>query len=155
ARWSLPLVGTPKMVTLTREADGWYVSFSCAQVPTQPFPATERETGIDAGLKVFLVMANGEAVGNPRHYRRAEKQLQQAQQWLSHRKKRSKRWWKAARLLARKHQKVRRQRRGFHHQTALVLVRQHDILYLEDLRVANLVRNRQLAKNISEAGWGQ
>src|SRR5262245_15766284 len=71
-RWSRPIVGTPKTVTLSREADGWYVSFSCAEVSTQPLPATGRETGIDVGLKVFLVTAEGKSVENPRHYRKAE-----------------------------------------------------------------------------------
>jgi putative transposase len=58
-------------------------------------------------------------------------------------------------LRARKHQKVRRQRNDGHHQAALLLVREYDTIYLEDLRVANLVRNRHLSKSISDAGWAQ
>jgi putative transposase len=58
-------------------------------------------------------------------------------------------------LLAKKHQTVKRQRRDFHHKTALLLVRQYDVIYLEDLRVANMVRNPHLSKSISDAGWGQ
>src|SRR5262249_24746900 len=138
-----------------READGWYVSLSCADIPIQPLPPTGREMGIDVGLKVFLITPEGEAVENPRHSRRAEKQLAKAQKRLSRRKKGSKRREKARRLVAKKHHKVRRQRRVFHHQTALALVRQYDGLYVEDLRVANLVRNRHLSKSISDAGWGQ
>jgi putative transposase len=61
-----PLHGTPKTVTISREADGWYVFFSCAQVPVEPLPVTGRETGIDMGLKVFLVPADGEPVKTPR-----------------------------------------------------------------------------------------
>src|SRR5262249_12774525 len=117
-RWSRPLAGAPKTVTLSREADGWYVAFSCAQVPTAPLLPTGKQTGIDVGLKVFLITAQGEAVENPRHYHKAEKALTKAQKRLSRRKKRSKRWWKAVRLVAKKHQKVRRQRRDFHHKTA-------------------------------------
>jgi putative transposase len=45
-RWSRPLQGSPKTVTVSREADGWYVAFSCAEVPLQPLPETGRETGI-------------------------------------------------------------------------------------------------------------
>jgi putative transposase len=71
-RWSRPLQGTPKTVTVSREADGWYVCFACAQVPIEPLPPTGQETGIDVGLKVFLITAGGEAVANPRHYCRAE-----------------------------------------------------------------------------------
>jgi putative transposase len=149
-----PLEGTPKTVTLSREADGWYVSFCCADVPTEPLPLTGRETGVDVGLKVFLVTADGDAVDNPRHYRKAEKALAKAQKRVSRRKKGSKRRKKAIKLLARAHQYVQRQRRDFHHKTALALVRTYDTLYLEDLRVVNLVRNRCLSKSISDAGWG-
>src|SRR5262249_35877535 len=52
-RWSRPVAGTIKTVTVSREADGWYVCFSCAEVPIQPLPMTGRETGVDVGLKVF------------------------------------------------------------------------------------------------------
>ena len=131
------------------------MGFSCADIPTQPLPPTGRETGIDVGLKVFLVTAEGAAVENPRHYRKAEKALATAQRRVSRRKKGSNRRRKAKQLLARKHQKVRRQRRDFHHKTALLLVRHYDVVYYEVLRVANLVRNHHLAKSISDAGWGQ
>jgi putative transposase len=150
-----PLEGTPKTVTIIREADGWYACISCAEVPIQPLPLTNRETGIDVGLKVFLITAQGEIVENPRHYRRVERELKKAQRRVSRRKKGSTRRKKAVQLLARKHQNVKRQRRDFHHKTALLLVRGYDVMYLEDLQVANLVRNVHLAKSISDAGWAQ
>ena len=148
-----PLQGTPKTITVSREADGWYACVSCAEVPIEALPATGQQTGIDVGLKVFLVTADGEIVENPRHHRMAEKQLAKAQRRVSRRKKGSKRRRKAVRLLARKHQHVQRQRRDFHHKTALALLRQYDVVYLEDLRVRNLVRNHHLAKSSSDAGW--
>src|SRR5262249_836145 len=148
-RWSRPLEGMPKTVTISREADGWYVCFSCAEVPTQPLPPTGRETGIDIGLKVFLITAEGNAVDNPPHQRKAEKRLKKAQRRVSRRKTGSKRRKKAVKLLARKHQKVQRQRADFHHKTANTLIRHFDTIYLEDVRVANLVRNRHLSKSIS------
>jgi putative transposase len=106
-------------------------------------------------LKVFLVTAEGDIVENPHHYRKAERELKKAQRRVSRRKKGSKRRRNAVALLARKHQKVQRQRRDFHHKTALLLVQHYDTIYLEDLKVANLVRNRHLAKSISDAGWTQ
>ncbi len=148
-----PLHGTPKTVTISREADGWYACISCAEVPTEPLPMTGWETGIDVGLKVFLVTADGDLIENPRHYRKAEKQLTKAQRRVSHRKQGSKRRRKAAQLLKRKHQKVRRQRQDFHNKTVLALVRTYDVIYLEDLQVRNMVRNPHLAKSISDAGW--
>ncbi len=151
-----PLAGTPKAVTISREADGWYACLSCADVPTEPLPQTGRETGIDVGLKVFLVTADGSVVTeNPRHYRKAEKQLVKAQKCVSRRTKGSNRRKKAVKLLGKAHQTVQRQRRDFHHKTALALLRAYDTIYLEDLRVANLVWNRHLAKSISDAGWAQ
>jgi putative transposase len=135
-----PLVGVPKIVTISRAADGWYACISCVDVPIQPLLVTGRETGIDVGLKVFLVTAHGERVENPRHHRKAEKGLRKAQKRVSRRKKGSKRWWKAVHQCAKDYQKVKRQRTDFHHKTALALVRQYDVLYLEDLQVHNLSR---------------
>ncbi|HEX8732128.1 MAG TPA: transposase [Ktedonobacterales bacterium] len=152
-RWSRPLDGTPKTVTISREADGWYVILSCADVPAQPLPPAGRETGIDVGLKVFLITADGDVVDNPRLHRRGEKRLKKAQRRVSRRKKGSHRRRKAVGWLGKAHQAVKRQRADFHHKTALHLLRQYDTIYLEDLRVANMVRNHHLAKSISDAGW--
>jgi putative transposase len=148
-----PLQGTPKTVTISREADGCYACISCAEVSVEPLPLSGNETGIDVGLKVFLVTADGEVVENPRHYRAAERRLARAQRRVSRRTKGSKRHRKAVHLLARTHQKVKRQRTDFHHKTSLALLRAYDVIYLEDLQVCNLVRNRHLAKSISDAGW--
>jgi putative transposase len=152
-RWSHPIGGTPKSVTLSREADGWYACVSCAEVPVAPLQPTGQETGIEVGLKVFLSTADGEVVENLRHYRKAEKALRTAQRRVARRQKGSNRRCKAVQLLKRKHQKIARQRRDFHHQAALYLLRTYDTIYLEDLRVANMVRNPHLAKSISDAGW--
>ncbi len=148
-----PIEGMPKTVTISREADGWYACISCAAVPVTPLPLAGHETGIDMGLTVFLIAADGHSVQNPRHYRKAERQLAKAQRRVARRKKGSHRRRKAVALLKRKHQQVQRQRRDFHHKTALALLRHYDTIYLEDLRVANMVRNHHLAKSIADAGW--
>src|SRR5258707_7863838 len=77
--WSRPIAGTPKTVTIMREADGWYVAFSCAEVPSQPVPLTGQETGIDLGLESFATLADGSQVTNPRIFRVAELNLKRAQ----------------------------------------------------------------------------
>src|SRR5690242_17409396 len=86
-RWSRPLEGMPKAVTVSREADGWYVCFSCADVPTQPLPATGQETGIDLGLEAFATLADGSRILTPACYRKAERQLKRLQRCVSRRKK--------------------------------------------------------------------
>jgi putative transposase len=152
-RWSRPLEGTPKTVTLSQEADGWYACFSCEGVPIQPLPATGQETGIDLGLESFATLADGSQIANPCIFRVAERRLKRAQRRVSRRTLGSQRRRKAVRLLARAHQRVRRQRRDFHHKAALTLVRAYDTIYHEDLQTANLLKNPHLAKSIADAGW--
>jgi putative transposase len=152
-RWSRPLEGTPKTVTVTREADGWYASFSCAQVPTQPLPLTGRETGIDLGLESFATLADGSQIANPRIFRVAELTLKRAQRRVSRRQKGSHRRRKAVQLLAKAHQQVRRARADFHHKTALSLVRAYDTIAHEALQTAHLLKHHHLAKSIADAGW--
>jgi putative transposase len=153
--WSRPIEGTPKTVTIRREADGWYVCLSCAEVPTQPLPLTGQETGIDLGLESFATRADGEHIQNPRHYRKGHAYLRVCQRRVDRRKKGSKRRRKAVVLLAKAHQHIANQRRDFQHTEARKLVQQYDVIYHEDLRVHHLVRNHHLAKSISDAGWGQ
>jgi putative transposase len=154
-RWSRPLEGTPKTVTMSQEADGWYACFSCAGVPVRPLPTTGQATGIDRGLESFATLADGSQIANPRIFRVAELALRRAQRRVARRKKGSHRRRKALHLLANAHQTVQRTRRDFHHKTALALVRQHDTIYHEDLQPANMLRTHHLAKSIADAGWGQ
>jgi putative transposase len=153
AQWSRPIEGTPKTVTISREADGWYVCISCAEAPVEPLPLTGRETGIDLGIESFATLSDGTMIHNPRCYRKAERTLKTAQRKVARRKKGSNRRRKAVKLLAKAHQKVKRQRQDFQHKTALKLVQQFDTIYHEDLQVANMVKNHHLAKSISDAGW--
>jgi putative transposase len=153
ARWSRPIEGTPKTVTLSRQADGWYACLACAEIPMQPLPRAGQQTGIVLGLESFATLADGTMNHNPRCFRTAEWRLKRLQCCVSRRKKGSNRRRKAVKLLARAHQTVKRRRPDFHHKTALALVQRHDTIYYEALQTANMVQNRHLAKSISDAAW--
>jgi putative transposase len=106
-------------------------------------------------LESFAALANGQPFFIPNCYRKAEAYLRRCQRRVARRKKGGHRRRKAVALLAKAQQHIARQRRDFHHQQAHKLVHAYDVIYHEDLQVANLVRNHHLAKCISDAGWGQ
>jgi putative transposase len=151
--WSRPVGGTPKTVTLSKEADGWDVAISCAEVSVQPLPSTGQETGIDMGLESFATLANGQPVFNPGYYRKAEAYLRRRQRRVTRRKKGSHRRRKAVVLLAKAHNHLANQRRDFHHKEARRLAQAYDVVFYEELRVAHMVQNHHLAKSIPDAGW--
>lgn len=147
-----------KTATITRKADGWYVSLSLEDqsVPelTPDAPTTENTVGIDVGLKSFLVTSEGEEVAIPQPYRKAEKRLKRLQRQLSRKKKGSKRRARVVKRIAKAHLKVANQRKDFHYKTVNKLLSNYKFIAHEDLNIKGLVRTR-FAKSINDAGWGQ
>ena len=116
---------------------------------------TFKTVGIDVGLNHFYTDSDGQTVANPRHLRKSEKSLKRLQRRLSKTKKGSKNRAKLRNKLARSHLKVSRQRKDFAVKTARCVVQSNDLVAYEDLKVRNMVRNRHLAKSISDAAWTQ
>ena len=99
--------------------------------------------------------AEGNTIENPRHYRKAEKKLKRLHRQLSRKQKKSKNRRRARKQLAKAYLKVQRQREDFARKQANTLVTSSDLIAYEQLQIRNMVRNRHLAKSISDAGWGQ
>lgn len=147
-----------KRVRLVRRADGYYCQFCIAvdvEIKTEP---THKTVGLDLGLNYFIATSDGEMVESPKFYRKSEKQLNRAnrkksKKYSKNAKPQSRNYHKARNRYARKHLRVSRQRNEFCKRIAYCVIQSHDLVAYEDLKVKNMVRNRHLAKSISDAGW--
>jgi putative transposase len=117
-------------------------------------PATGAVAGVDLGIKHFAVTSDGKKIPNSGRLARRERNLARYQRRMARCQKGSANRAKARAKTARAHRKVRASRQDFLHRTSTRLVRDHDVIVVEDLAVKNMVRNRSLAKVISDCGWG-
>jgi putative transposase len=158
--WSWPDVDLtalkPTMVVVSREPDGrWYLTFATDNDAAQLLPKTGRAVGVDLGIRDFAVTSGGERTGNPRHLERRARNLARHQRRMARCRNGSANRAKAKAKIARAHRKARTARADFLHKLSTRLVRENDVIVIEDLAVANMVRNRCLARAISDCGWGE
>jgi putative transposase len=152
---SRPVEGTIKTVTIRRTPTGrWFVAFSCEDVPAKEFPKTTAEVGIDVGIKSFCVDSTGNVIGNPKYFRKSQKVLRRRQRSLSRKEKESNRRGKARILVAKVHEKVASQRKDFLHKVANYYIKNFATIYVEDLKIKNMVKSRHLSKSIVDSSWG-
>ncbi len=147
-------------VRVVRRADGYYAQFCLDVERKEPGQYTVNVIGIDLGLKAFYTDQNGNTVECPKYLRKAEKRLKRHQRRLSRKfrkgvKPQSKNYHRQRTRLGKAHLKVQRQRRDWAIKLARCVVASHDVVAYEDLQVKNLVKNRHLAKSISDASWSQ
>ncbi|MFJ6406461.1 RNA-guided endonuclease InsQ/TnpB family protein [Streptomyces hydrogenans] len=157
--WSRPLPegASPSTVTVSQDAAGrWFVSLLCEDPTVQRLPAMDTAVGIDVGLDHLLTLSTGEKIANPRHERRDRARLAKAQRLLARKAPgdgANRR--KARRKVARIHARITDRRRDGLHKLTTRLVRENQTLAIEDLTVRTMVRNRSLARAISDAAWGE
>jgi putative transposase len=156
--WSRPLPEgeKPSTVTVSQDSAGrWFVSLLCDDPGIQPLPVNGNAVGIDAGLEHLLTLSTGEKITNPRHERRDRAALAKAQRRLAKKEKGSANRARARLKAARIHARIADRRRDTLHKITTRLVRENQTLVIEDLTVRNMVKNRKLARAISDAAWSE
>jgi putative transposase len=158
--WSWPeadvTVLDPGMVIVSREPDGrWYVTFTTETDAPEPLPPARHAVGVDLGVTDFAVTSDGQRIPNPRHLDRKARNLARYQRRMARCQVGSANRAKAKAKVARAHRKVRHARADFLHRASTRLVRSHDVVVIEDLAVKNMLRNRHLARAISDCGWAE
>ncbi|MFD4393480.1 RNA-guided endonuclease InsQ/TnpB family protein [Kitasatospora sp. NPDC058397] len=156
--WSRPLPDgvVPTTVTVSLDAAGrWFVSLLCVDRPAMPEPVN-RAVGIDAGITALVTLSTGERITNPRHERKDRERLARAQRDLARKARgdganRAKARLKVGKAYAR----IADRRRDFLHKLTTRLVRENQTIVIEDLAVRNMLKNRTLARVISDAGWSE
>jgi len=145
--------GNIKTCTIVRKNGRYYVCFSC-EVEQKVIPLTYQDTGIDMGIKEFVITSDGELIPNPKNYRKAESKLKKQSQSVSRKRKGSNRRKKAVTILAKTHEHISNKRKDNAYKVASHLLTNYDTIVREDLKINNMVKNHCLAKSISDAGWG-
>ena len=169
------VAGRVKTIQIKRQGRRWMLVLSCDDVPTNPLPVTGRQVGIDVGIASLATTSEGEHVDNPRWGRAAAGKLAAAQQRLGRAKRGSKNRRRRRETVGAWHRKIANQRKDFHHKQARSLVEGHDLLVVEDLQIANMMRRAKpvadednpgrylpngaraksgLSRSIGDAGWG-
>lgn len=145
--------------TISKTKSGkYYVSFQVEDgrdLPLTKPVSRDRVIGIDVGLASYISTSDGEKIDGLQPLREAEQRLAVLQKRLSRKQKGSKNQDKARLTVARMHEKIANQRSDFQHKLSRELVDNHDAIVLESLNIKGMVRNRHLAKSISDAGWSE
>jgi putative transposase len=156
-RWSRPLPQgeSPSTVTVKLEPSGrWLVSL-LVDVEIDKLPVSPNKVGLDLGVSSLVTLSTGEKVANPKTFKAKYKRLRQAQKALSRKLKGSNNWHKARIKVAKLHAEIADARKDFLHKLTTQLVRDNQVIAVEDLAVKNMVQNRKLAQSISDASWGE
>ncbi|MCC5605722.1 transposase [Nostoc sp. CHAB 5834] len=142
-------------VTITRTSSGKYIASILCETEIKKYPQVTGNIGLDLGLKSYLTTSNGETVDNPKYYRFQLRKLRKAHKKLSRSVKGSSNRVKAKIKLARTYQKITNLRDDFLHKLSTRLIKENSIICIEEMLIANMVKNHKLALSISDASWAK
>jgi putative transposase len=131
------------------------VSVLCTDVEVEILDKTNTSIGVDLGLKTFATLSNGEIYNHPKAMNKSLKKLAKLQKQLSRKQIGSSNRNKTRVKVARLHEKIANQRNDFSHKLSTNMVRDFDVIAIENLQVKNMVKNKRLARDITDASWSE
>ncbi|UPQ25129.2 IS200/IS605 family element RNA-guided endonuclease TnpB (plasmid) [Enterococcus faecium] len=157
--------GIIKSDTISRHSSGkYYISLLCKEEIIE-LPKTNSTIGIDLGIMDFAILSDGQKIDNNKFTSKMEKKLKREQRKLSRRALlaknkgtnlfEAKNYQKQKRKVARLHEKVMNQRTDFLNKLSTEMIKNHDIICIEDLNTKGMLRNHKLAKSISDVSWSK
>lgn len=142
--------------TISQEPSGkYYVSLCCTDVEAKPLEKTGNIIGLDLGIKEFCITSNGEKVNNPKYLKKSLDKLAKLQRELFRKLKGGSNRNKARIKVARLQEHIANQRKDFLHKLSTSLIRNNDIICIEDLSVKDMIKNHKLAQTITDVSWSE